>query len=155
MADRPQSPDRIMGFRPRVWRHLTRSVQSGRIVPYLAGATIAAALIMALVMRLVDPGTFTTYGKAVWFSVVTLTTIGYGDVVPGDTVGRVCAGVLMVFGVTFIAFITAVVTSTLITAEQRRLEQEGRRKERPVGPEGSSLERIEQRLAAIEQKLDR
>jgi voltage-gated potassium channel len=148
--------ERIMGLRPQVWRFIERGVRSGRIIPYLAGITIAVALAMALVLRVFDREDFPTYGTAVWFSVVTITTIGYGDVVPTTVVGRTLAGALTVFAVTFIAFVTAVVTSALITSQQRRLAEdlapsEGARPE--TGGSAEALARIELRLDAIEQSL--
>jgi voltage-gated potassium channel Kch len=149
--------ERIMGLRPPVWRFIERGVRSGRIIPYLAGITIVVALAMALVLRVFDREDFASYGSAVWFSVVTITTVGYGDIVPTTVVGRTLAGALTVFGVTFIAFVTAVVTSALITSQQRRVDGD-------LGPPGGALPadgsaealaRIERRLDAIERKLDR
>jgi voltage-gated potassium channel len=131
-----------------------RAVQSGRILPYLFGVAAISSCLMALVMRLVDSGTFTSYGKAVWFSVVTLMTVGYGDVVPGNSAGRIFASVLMILGVTFIAFITAVVTSALIISEQRRVESALDTEPTPeASPYLDVLARIERRLDAIEKKL--
>lgn len=148
MEPEPDGRERIMGLPPRVWQRLIRSVESGRIIPYVTGITIAVALVMALVMRLADPASFPTFGTAVWFSVVTLMTVGYGDVVPTDAVGRVFAGVLMVAGISFLAIVTAVVTSSLVSAEQRRRERRT-----PAGDTLDALERIERRLDAIERRL--
>ena len=144
-----------MGLRPHVWRFIERGVRSGRIIPYLAGITIAFALAMALVLRVFDHEDFPTYGIAVWFSVVTITTVGYGDVVPTNAIGRTLAGGLTVFGVTFIAFVTAVVTSALITSQERRVAEDlgppgG---EHPGSESAEALARIERRLDAIEQSL--
>ena len=146
-----------MGLRPHVWRFIERGVRSGRIIPYRAGITIAFALAMALVLRVFDREDFPTYGIAVWFSVVTITTVGYGDVVPTNAIGRTLAGGLTVFGVTFIAFVTAVVTSALITSQQREVAEDiappgG---ERPEDGSAEALVRIERRLDAIEQSLRR
>jgi voltage-gated potassium channel len=147
-------PERIMGLRVGMWRMLTRAVESGRIIPYLAGITLGVALVMALVLRVFDRQDFPTYGTAVWFSVVSITTVGYGDVVPTTVLGRVFAGVLTVFGVTFIAFITAVVTSALITSQEGQLE---RSLEQPLDvsepAQAEALARIEERLEAIERSL--
>lgn len=144
-----------MGLRPHVWRFIERGVRSGRIIPYLAGITIAVALAMALVLRVFDREDFPSFGTAVWFSVVTITTVGYGDVVPTTALGRTLAGGLTVFGVTFIAFVTAVVTSALITSQERRVAEDlgppgG---EHPGSESAEALARIERRLDAIEQSL--
>ena len=44
-------------------------------------------------------GMIDDYGTAIWWAIGTLSTVGYGDVVPVTTVGRVAAGVLMVLGI--------------------------------------------------------
>jgi hypothetical protein len=51
---------------------------------------------------------------ALWWGVVTLTTVGYGDVLPITPEGRIAAIVLMVLGIGLFSAITAVVTSALI-----------------------------------------
>ena len=65
-------------------------------------------------MRIVDPDNFPSLGLAIWWALQTVTTVGYGDVVPTTTVGRVIGGIEMVLGISFIAFLTAGVTSTVI-----------------------------------------
>jgi hypothetical protein len=55
---------------------------------------------------------------AVWSAIVTLATVGYGDVVPQTGWGGVIGCVVIIFGVTFITFLTAVVTSLFVEAEQ-------------------------------------
>lgn len=51
---------------------------------------------------------------ALWWGIVTLTTVGYGDVYPRTTEGRIAAMVLMVLGISLYSAITATVTSILI-----------------------------------------
>ena len=75
---------------------------------------VGLAFAGAIVMRIVDPDNFPSLGLAVWWGLQTVTTVGYGDVVPTTVVGRVIGGIEMVLGVSFIAFLTAGVTSTVI-----------------------------------------
>ena len=88
------------------------------------------AVLGAIVMRLVDQQNFPSLGLAVWWALQTITTVGYGDVVPTSVAGRVVGGVEMVMGVSFIALLTAGVTSTVIrrerteTAEAHRVQGE-------------------------------
>ena len=80
----------------------------------LAITFVGLAFVGAIVMRIVDPDNFPSLGLAVWWALQTVTTVGYGDVVPTTAVGRVIGGIEMVLGVSFIAFLTAGVTSTVI-----------------------------------------
>jgi voltage-gated potassium channel len=54
---------------------------------------------------------FTSIPATLWWAVVTLTTTGYGDVVPLTTVGRVLAGVIMLTGVAFFALPAGIITA--------------------------------------------
>jgi voltage-gated potassium channel len=149
--------EKIMGLKPRTWRHVSRAVRSGRIVLYLSATTILLAVAAAVVMRLSDNDAFPTIGISLWWAIVTLTTVGYGDVVPSDALGRTVGAVLMTLGVTYIAFMTAVITSVLISADTARLTREAEREgqEMPgTEPElHAVVRRIEQRLERIESKL--
>ena len=80
----------------------------------LALTFVGLALIAAIVIRIVDPDDFPSLGLAMWWALQTVTTVGYGDVVPTTTVGRVIGSIEMVLGISFIAFLTAGVTSTVI-----------------------------------------
>jgi voltage-gated potassium channel len=53
---------------------------------------------------------------ALWWGVTTLTTVGYGDVIPVTLEGRLAAGGLMLIGITLFAAITGTITSALIAS---------------------------------------
>jgi voltage-gated potassium channel len=57
---------------------------------------------------------------ALWWGVVTLTTVGYGDVTPVTTEGRIAAMVLMLLGISLFGAITATITSYLISSDSRQ-----------------------------------
>jgi voltage-gated potassium channel len=137
----------MFGIRTR-W--IERAVGSNRILPFLAGATIALSFAAGLLVHLVDETDFPTVGDGIWWAIATFTTVGYGDIVPTTTFGRTVAGVVMVFGITFISLITALVTSALITREQRRRQALADAAHPPLH---ETLARIEQRLEAIERRL--
>jgi voltage-gated potassium channel len=92
-----------------------RKIANARSVTIgLAATFMALALIGAAVIQIVDDANFPSFGTAVWWALQTVTTVGYGDVVPTTSVGRVVGGVEMVLGVSFIAFLTAGVTSVVV-----------------------------------------
>jgi len=59
-------------------------------------------------------GNIQSFDDALWWSVTTVTTVGYGDVVPSTPEARVLASFLMIIGVMFLAFLTAKIASIFI-----------------------------------------
>jgi voltage-gated potassium channel len=136
-------------YRPR------RRSRTGRVVPYLAGMTVAVALLTGFIATLVDREDFPTLGDGIWWALVTLATVGYGDIVPHSAWGRVLGSVVIVFGITFLSFLTATVTSYFVTAQQERVAEDQReQREAEQDADVVILRRIEERLAAIEARLD-
>jgi voltage-gated potassium channel len=80
----------------------------------LAFTFLLLALAGAIIMWLVDSKNFSSFGLALWWAVQTVTTVGYGDVVPTTAFGKVIGSLEMVLGISFIAFLTATVTSIAI-----------------------------------------
>jgi len=60
----------------------------------------------------------------IWYALVTITTVGYGDVVPHTEYGRVFGVALILFGVVFFSLVTANIAAFLIGSEQRQLEND-------------------------------
>jgi voltage-gated potassium channel len=83
---------------------------------------LGISLVCAVVIRVVDHHDFHSLGLALWWALQTVTTVGYGDIVPTTTVGRVFGALEMVIGVSFIAFLTAGVTSVTVWREQQRAQ---------------------------------
>ncbi len=76
---------------------------------------------------------------ALWWGVVTLTTVGYGDVYPVTTEGRIAAMVLMLLGIGLFGAITATITSYMMTREMHAVESdEPSATERTTTVEGTS-----------------
>lgn len=122
---------------------LVRAFQSGRVLPYLVGTMLVLVFAFAAVMRIVDSTDFKTYGTALWWAVATVTTVGYGDVVPKEPLGRAVASVLMVSGFAFLSLIIGTIASALVS----RIASE-RPREELLG----ALARIEERLARLEER---
>jgi voltage-gated potassium channel len=122
---------------------LNRAVLSGRIIPFLVGVMFLTAGIATGAVELFSPNSFSSVGSAAWWAAATVTTIGYGDVVPGTGGGRVIAVPVMFLSVATISFTTAVITAAFVGYQQRRL----------TGAE-ERHQALLNRLASIEQKLD-
>jgi voltage-gated potassium channel Kch len=140
-------PRLMLGMRTR-W--VERAVGSNRILLYLAGITLGLSAVAGFLMHFIEEEAFPTVGTGVWWAVVTFCTVGYGDVVPTDALGRLVASIVMVFAITFITIATALVTSALVTTEQRRSQQAAEALHPPVH---ETLARIEARLDSLERRL--
>jgi voltage-gated potassium channel len=115
---------------------------------YIAVATLGVTVISALVMWLLDPESeFSTFGVSLWWAVQTVTTVGYGDVVPTSDLGRVVGTIVMLLGIGFVTVITASITAIFVeNARQRYGSQVDQ-------AEMTALERIDERLDRIEALL--
>ena len=137
------------------WERRARAaVASGRVFPYLAATTAGLALLVGFIATLIDRKDFPTFGTGVWWAIVTLGTVGYGDVVPTTPWGRVLGGFVILLGVTFISFLTATVTSYFVSVDQEA-EQAKEREYRAASDDETRelLRRLDSRLAAMERAL--
>ena len=121
-------------------------------VSAIMSVTMSAVLVGALLMWAFDRANYPTYGQAVWFTLQTVTTVGYGDTTPTSGVGRSVAAVVMLCGIGLITVVTAAVTSIFIEAARVRIERSEAEAE-ATGPH--PLERVAASLADIVERLDR
>jgi voltage-gated potassium channel len=101
----------------RVERYITRRLADltlRRAVFLIATSAVLLAIGAATLEWLIDPGVG-TYGDALWWATSTVTTVGYGDVVPTSAGGRIVGGLLMLTGISLIPLITSAVVSILVT----------------------------------------
>lgn len=68
-------------------------------------------LLSALVMFQVEPESFKTFFDAIYWAVVTLTTVGYGDLYPVSDIGRVVSMISSVMGIAIVALPTGIITA--------------------------------------------
>lgn len=118
--------------------------------------TVATVLAGAVVIWLFDPEQdFPDFATSLWFTLQTVTTVGYGDVTPDTTFGRAVAGVVMVVSIAFMTIVTALVTSTFVDAAQsRRRKAESDAQSDADDRVHARFDEILERLNAIEARLD-
>jgi voltage-gated potassium channel len=86
----------------------------------LFGATLMAAAVMHLAESEAQPDKFGTIPDAMWWAIVTLGTIGYGDAVPVTVAGRLVAGVTIFFGLLMVALPVGIVATAFANEMHRR-----------------------------------
>jgi voltage-gated potassium channel len=121
-------------------RRLTRAFETGRILPFLIVTIAGLVCLCGAAMWLVDRDDFPTLGLALWWAAQTVTTVGYGDVTPTTTVGRLLATGLMIIGFASLSLLTGIVASLLVN-RRTQAEMHG------------TLESVEAQLAEIKRLL--
>jgi voltage-gated potassium channel len=106
----------------RIERSMQRRGLRPRYAAYLIIVCWAIGVVVfGIVERLVDPGTFDNVWLGMWWAIQTVTTVGYGDVVPGSTVGKVIATFMMLGGLSLFAVVTGAITSAFVAERQKRM----------------------------------
>jgi len=90
----------------------------GRIVVYTVSGVLlliySASLAVFDKERYLHGATINSFGKALWWSITTVTTVGYGDVYPVTNTGRIIAVLLMIGGISLVGVVTAALASWII-----------------------------------------
>lgn len=90
----------------------------GQVAVYVIGSTTVLVGVASLAMleaeRSVPGASITSYGQALWWAVVTITTVGYGDKVPVSDTGHFIAVALMIAGIALLGTVTAWLASWLV-----------------------------------------
>ena len=113
----------------------------------IASVTVSITLISGVLMHFTDENTYPTIGDSLWWAIQTVTTVGYGDLVPTSTAGRLLAALVMVAGIGFLTVVTAAITSAFIESAKRRIEST------KSDTLSAKLDHIGARLEAIEAGL--
>jgi voltage-gated potassium channel len=138
-----------------------RVVQSmfrrGNLIRFLltAGLLVLNAAIAVYFYERHAPGSnIHSLGDSVWWAMVTVTTVGYGDYYPVTTLGRMAAGFIMAVGILTLAVVTAQVASSFVEQGARRRQAAG--SDQPAAtPDAPTLADLAERLNRIEVLLSR
>jgi voltage-gated potassium channel len=121
-------------------RRIQRSFETGRILWFVVASITTLVVAFGVVMWLVDREDFPTVGLGLWWAVSTVTTVGYGDVVPTTTAGRFVATGLMIIGFASLSLLTGIVASLLVSRQTAAQAHD-------------TMRQVEERLTEIEQLL--
>jgi len=134
-------------------RRMSRLLREPPSVRTAAGVIVTATAIVVVgggvLMRVLDHAEYSNVWVGMWWALQTVTTVGYGDVTPKHTFGRIVAAFVMLEGIAFLTIIIAAITSTFVA----RASQE--REEAEKAEEETAEQRIEARLDEVTVRLDR
>lgn len=105
---------------------LGRALRSSRHkITVFLGGVVTLVIIMGTIMYLIEGGEngFTSIPRSVYWAIVTLTTVGYGDIAPQTVLGQMVASVVMVLGYAIIAVPTGIVTVEMQKEKQKKKEE--------------------------------
>lgn len=82
-----------------------------KVLSAVVTMAVAYVLVSALVIYNIEPESFNTFFDAVYWATISLTTVGYGDIYPVTTIGRLVTMLSSVFGIAIIALPSGVITA--------------------------------------------
>jgi voltage-gated potassium channel len=119
-----------LGRLSNAWEHMIKAIAARREELFLAFAAglilmLLSSSLLYMVEGPVQPMQFGSIPRAMWWSVITLTTIGYGDAVPVTVFGRILAAFTALAGIGLIAMPTGIIAAALSDSVQlRRIAEE-------------------------------
>lgn len=119
-------------------------------------ATAVVVVVGGVLMWVLDHDEYPNIWVGMWWALQTVTTVGYGDVTPRHTSGRIIAAFVMLEGIAFLTIVIAAITSTFVArAAKEREIAEAADEDAADARIQASLDGIEQRLDGLEQMLRR
>ena len=115
----------------------------------IVSGTALVVVASGILMRLLDRREYPSIWRGLWWAMQTVTTVGYGDVTPRRTAGRIVASFVMLWGLAFLAILVAAITSTFVARAARE------RREEEAAEDKSEAERIDARFDDLAARLDR
>jgi voltage-gated potassium channel len=93
-----------------------------KIIVFLLSVSLIV-IVLGTLMYIVEgqANGFENIPKSIYWAIVTLTTVGYGDVVPMTTLGQLLASVIMILGYGIIAVPTGIVSASMVKATQHKI----------------------------------
>lgn len=80
---------------------------------------LTSGIVMYYIERDIQPEVFSNIPKAIWWAVATLTTVGYGDMVPLTALGRIVASIISLIGIGLVAIPSALISGAYIEQNKK------------------------------------
>lgn len=98
---------------------------SRRKITVFLTTILSLVVILGTLMYLIEGGQsgFTSIPRSIYWAIVTLTTVGYGDIAPTTAAGQALAAFIMILGYSIIAVPTGIVTSAMVNSEREQNEK--------------------------------
>ena len=142
-----------------LFKNLLNDLIGKRNLVYLLILAFAVAIVSGFMLYIVDPNIHSVF-DGIWSAWVTMTHVGFGDVVPTSFLGRMLSATLILFGLALFSLSTAIFSVTLIGknmdgwgSDVRQIEQETSRIETDENKVLQELARLHERMEALEKKL--
>ena len=121
---------RLTRYSPGV-RALALAISSRRsellaVMSVVAALLVLASSLMFYIEQEAQPDKFSSIPAAMWWSIITVTTVGYGDVAPVTPLGRMLAGVIALLGIGIFALPAGILGSGFMEQVARRQEPSSR-----------------------------
>ena len=100
-------------------RFLRKPVSVTGAANFIVVVTASVVILGGILMRVLDGEEYPNVWKGMWWALQTVTTVGYGDVTPQNTSGRIVAAFVMLEGVAFLSIVIAAITSIFVARAQR------------------------------------
>ena len=121
----------------------------------IVAATLVSVVVGGALITVFDPEEFPDLGTGLWWALQTVTTVGYGDVTPESTVGRLVAALFLLEAISFVTIVTAVITSSFVErARQQRVADSETAEAAGIEQLTAQLSEITLRLERIQQTLE-
>jgi voltage-gated potassium channel len=147
-------PGRLRGWRlARLWAIAARLFRAEglltrrRNLPYIAALTLLLVTVTGIAVHETDPSRFPNPWRGLWFAIVTVTTVGYGDTFPTSAGGRLVAALLMIVGIGFLGLATAAIAGHFVNQDAEDKHRESTDRQEQILAE---LRRLHQRLDRLE-----
>jgi voltage-gated potassium channel len=99
-------------------RFLREPVSVRNAASVIVVATLVIVVAGGIAIRILDHHEYSSIWLGMWWSLQTVTTVGYGDVTPTNAPGKIVGALVMLEGIAFLAIVTAAITSTFVARAQ-------------------------------------